>query len=115
MLVAFQNRYSECADDGPIAELLGDRAARYFRQKFALKIDGDKIPEASVEPLLAELQEVFARHEAAGALTFKSIIAPTSDFHAARHSQLSVEENLAMEKIVPIVAQVKTKGRAKAA
>lgn len=113
VLVAFQNRYTQVSDDGPINELLGERAGRYFRQKFEVKINGDLIPAAAVEPLMAELQEVFLRHEAAGALAFKAIIAPTADFHTARHSQLTVEENLAMEKIIPIVAQVKTKGREK--
>ena len=115
VLIAFQNRYAECKDDSPITELLGERAARYFRQAFALKIEGDKIPEANVESLLAELQEVFARHEAGAALTCKAIIKPTADFHTARHSQLTVEENMDLEKIIPIVAQVKTKGREKKA
>lgn len=115
VLVAFQNRYAECKDDAPIIELLGERAARYFRQAFALKIEGDKIPEASVEALLGELQELFARHEASAALTCKAIIKPTTDFHTARHSQLTIEENMELEKIIPIVAQVKTKGREKKA
>ena len=115
MLIGFQNRYAECKDDAPIIELLGERATRYFRQAFALKIEGDKVPEDAVEPLLAELQELFARLEAGAALTCKAIIKPTTDFHTARHSQLTVEENMDLEKISPLVAQVKTKGREKKA
>lgn len=112
VLVAFQNRYAQCADDAPVIALLGDeRTARFFRQAFELKIVGDLIPEAEVEPLLAEMQELFARHNAGAALTAKAIIKPTADFHAARHSALTVEENLQLERIVPIVVMVKTKGR----
>lgn len=112
VLVAFQNRYAQCADDAPVIAVLGDeRAARYFRQSFELKIAGDAIPDAEVEPLLAEMQELFARHNAGAALTAKAIIKPTADFHIARHSVLTVEENMALEKIVPIVVQIKTKGR----
>ncbi|MEA3207892.1 MAG: hypothetical protein QOE70_949 [Chthoniobacter sp.] len=116
VLVAFQNRYTQCSDDGPLIELLGgERAGRFFRQAFELKIAGDKVPEAAVETLIAELQELFARHNASEALSAKATIKPTADFHAARHSQLTVEENLTLEKIVPIVVQVKTKGREKKA
>ena len=83
--------------------MLGARAAQYFRQSFALKIDGTKIPEAAVEPLLGELQELFARHGASDALTATQGIAPTKDFHTARHTVLSIEENAALERVCPII------------
>lgn len=109
--VQFQNRYKAAPDDAAIVALLGARAAQYFRQSFTLKIDGTKIPEAAVEPLLGELQELFARHGAGDALTATQGIAPTKDFHTARHTLLSVEENAALERVCPIITAVKTKGR----
>ena len=69
----------------------GEHAARYFKQSFELKIKGDLIPDAAVEPLLAELQELFARHGASAALSAKATIKPTKEFHTARHTLFSVD------------------------
>jgi hypothetical protein len=114
VLVSFQSRYKAIPDESPIIETIGeDRTARFFRQSFELKVDGDKIPEASAEDLIAELQELFARFNATDALSAKSVIKPTSDFHTARHTALSVDENRAVDLVCPIVAAVKTKGRKK--
>ena len=66
-----------------IGRLAGEHAARYFKQSFELKIKGDVIPEAAVEPLLAELQELFARHGASAALSAKATIKPTKEFASA--------------------------------
>jgi hypothetical protein len=43
--------------------------------------------------------------------TFKAVIKPTPEFHAGRHTTLSVEENLAVDEACPIIVMVKTKGR----
>jgi hypothetical protein len=88
-----------------------DRTAQFFRQSFELKIDGDKIPADSAEALIDAIQTLFAQYNASDALTAKAVIKPTPDFHTARHTALSVDENLAVEMICPIVAMVKTKGR----
>ena len=88
------------------------RARKQFpssKQSFELKIKGDVIPDAAVEPLLAELQELFARHGASAALSAKATIKPTKEFHAARHTLFSVEQNHELDKVVPISASVKTK------
>lgn len=115
VLVSFQNRYKQISDEAPVLELLGEeRTAQFFRQSFELKIDGDLIPEDKVETLITALQELFMEHNAASALSAKSVIKPTKDFHAARHTALTVAENLSLQKLVPIVAMVKTKGRGKA-
>ena len=73
------------------------------------KIKGEAIPEAAVEPLLAELQEMFARHGASSALVAKATIKPTKEFHTARHTLFTPEQNAALDKIMPISASVKTK------
>lgn len=107
--VGFSNSYRGTSDEPAITRIAGEHAARYFKQSFELKIKGDLIPDAAVEPLLAELQELFARHGASSALTAKATIKPTKEFHTARHTLFSVAENHELDKVVPISASVKTK------
>ena len=114
LLVTFQNRYKAIADETEVTSLLGEeRTAQFFRQQFELKIDGDKLPAAHAEAIIAALHAVLVEHGAADALTAKALIKPTADFHTARHSSLTIEENQALELVCPIVAMVKTKGRKK--
>jgi hypothetical protein len=114
VLVTFSSRYKTIADESGIIDAIGpERTAQFFRQSFELKVDGDKIPVAVAEQLIMELQELFASHNASDALSAKTVIKPTADFHTARHSTLTLEENLAVETICPCVAIVKTKGRVK--
>ncbi|MEO6787286.1 MAG: hypothetical protein ABI318_14230 [Chthoniobacteraceae bacterium] len=72
--VGFSNSYRGTSDEPAITRLAGEHAAGYFKQPFELKIEGDVIPEVAVEPLLAELQKLFARHGASAALSAKSTI-----------------------------------------
>lgn len=112
ILVTFQNRYKAIADDAPLVAALGpELAARFFQQSFALKIDGDKIPAAVADEVIAAVQEVFATHGCADALSAKAEFKPLKDFHTARHSALTPEQNLAIERLTPIIPMVKTKGR----
>lgn len=112
VLVCFQSRYKETTDDAPILAVMGkERFAKYIRDSFSIKIDGDLVPLASAQELITELQELFAKHNAAGALTAKQIVKPTPNFHAARHTAFDPEENQAINLALPIVVQVKTKGR----
>lgn len=107
--VGFSNSYRTVTDEAALLRLAGEHAARFFKQSFELKIKGDAIPEAAVEPLLAELQEMFARHGASSALVAKATIKPTKEFHTARHTLFTPEQNAALDKIAPISASVKTK------
>ena len=107
--VGFSNSYRGTADEAALVSVAGDHAARFFKQNFEIKIKGEAIPEAAVEPLLAELQEMFARHGASSALVAKATIKPTKEFHTARHTLFTPEQNAAFDKIVPISASVKTK------
>ncbi len=107
--VGFNNSYRGISDEPAVSRLAGEHAARYFKQSFELKIKGDLIPDTAVEPLIAELQEMFARHGASAALSAKATIKPTKEFHTARHTLFSVERNYELDKVVPIIASVKTK------
>lgn len=97
VLVTFQNRYSKLDDESALLPVLGERTEKYFRQAFELKISGDKLPEAHAQELLNELQELFAKFGATDALEVKEGIKPTTEFHAARHLDLTPEQNLALE------------------
>lgn len=109
VLVTFQNRYKAAPDDGPIVEAIGpDLAGQFFRQSFALKIDGDKIPDDKADQLIADLQTLFEEHGCSEALTATACFKPTKDFHTARHSALTVEQNMAIERVAPIIPMVKT-------
>jgi hypothetical protein len=112
VLVTFSSRYSTLADETPVIEAIGaERTAQFFRQAFELKIDGDKIPSDRAEDLIGAIQNLFAEYNCTEALTFKAVIKPTPDFHTARHTALTVEENMAVDAACPIIAMVKTKGR----
>jgi hypothetical protein len=112
VIVTFASRYKVIQDETPIINAIGaDRTAQFFRQAFELKVDGDKIPADVAEELIGEITSLFSKYRASDALTAKAVIKPTADFHIARHTSLSVDENLEIETICPIVAMIKTKGR----
>ena len=111
VLVTFQNRYSQLPDEAGLLPLLGERTGEFFRQAFDLKISGDKLPAASSQELLDELQTLFAKYGCLDALEVKAGVKPIKEFHAARHLQLTPAENLALEQACPIIAMIKTKGR----
>jgi len=107
--VGFSNSYRGTSDDSAIVRAVGEEGARFFKQSFELKIKGDFIPEAAVEELIGELQELFARHHAGAALSAKAVFKPNKDFHTARHTLFTPEQNLEIDKVVPVGANVNTK------
>jgi hypothetical protein len=50
-----------------------------------LRIKGDLILKAAAEEIIGELQALFARHNAGGALSAKAVFKPAKEFHTARH------------------------------
>ena len=107
--VGFSNSYRGVSDEAALLRLAGEHTERFFKQSFEIKIKGDAIPEAAVEPLLAELQSLFARHGATAALVAKAVIKPTKEFHTARHTLFNAAQNQQLDKVVPVSASVKTK------
>ena len=89
--------------------MTGEKGAAFFKQSFELKIKGDLIPEAAAEEIIGELQAMFARHNAGAALSAKAFFKPTKEFHTARHTLYSAEENIEIDKVVLAAASVKTK------
>ncbi|HTB82243.1 MAG TPA: hypothetical protein VK742_01190 [Candidatus Sulfotelmatobacter sp.] len=111
VLVTFANRYSQLKDESGLLPILGDTTSEFFRQAFELKINGDKLPADKTQELLNKLQNLFAEYAATDALEVKEGIKPVDTFHTQRHLKLSVEQNLALEQVAPIIATIKTKGR----
>ena len=105
----FPNSYRGSTDDAAILRVTGEKGASFFKQSFELKIKGDLIPEAAAEEIIGELQALFARHNAGAALSAKALFKPTKEFHTARHTLYSAEENMEIDKVVPVAASVKTK------
>ena len=113
VLITFPNRYGRLESEAALLPILGEQTSTFFRQAFALEIDGDKLPAEKAQELLNELQQLFARYHAAEALKVKEGIKPVPDFHTVRHKFLSPQQNLAINQVCPIIAMVKTKGRIK--
>ena len=106
--VGFSNSYRGTTDDAAILRVTGEKGASFFKQSFELKIKGDLIPEASAEEIIGELQALFARHNAGAALSAKAVFKPSKEFHTARHTLYSADENMEIDKVVPVAASVKT-------
>ena len=111
VLVTFQNRYSMLADETALLPVLGGRTSQFFRESFEIKIKGDALPADHAQVLVDALQQLFAQYGAEAALELKAGVKPTTEFHAARHLNLTVAENIALDNACPIIAMVKTKGR----
>ena len=111
--VSFQNRYSGTEQDAALVEAVGaDIAERFFRQSFEIKVNGDAIPAENAQAVIDGLTKLFAANNAAGALKAKATFKPTAEYHEARHSKLTPEQNMNAERLIPCTAVVKTKGRA---
>jgi hypothetical protein len=83
----------------------------YFRVAFNLTIKGELLPVDKAQDIVDEIQRVLTKHGALDALEVKEEIKPTRDYHVARHTAFTPEQNLALEEACPIVAMIKTKGR----
>jgi len=112
MLFTMANRYRGLPDESPIVDLIGEaRTTAYFSQSVEIKVNGDKVPLDNLPVFVAELTELCARHNASGALTSKAVIKPSPEFHTARHTAFTPEENIALDSFLAPVVSIKTKGR----
>ena len=67
------------------------------------------IRSPGLQKIIGELQALFVRHNAGAALSAKAVFKPTKEFHTARHTLNSADENMEIDKVVPVAACVKTK------
>lgn len=111
VLVTYPNRYSKLENEDALAPILGDDLSRYVRQSFTLSIKGEELPVGQEQEVVDAIQALLEAYGALGALEVKEELKPTPDFHTARLRQFTPEQNMAIERVWPIVAMVKTKGR----
>lgn len=112
VLVTYQNRYGKLESEDPLVPIIGEGlTAKFFRQSFELNISGELLPEGKEQAIVDQITAVLEEFNALEALDVAACIKPTKDFHTARHSKLTVDQNLLVQEVCPIVAQVKTKGR----
>lgn len=111
VLVSMTSRYKQPSDLPTLTAILGDSADRYLRTSFELKIDSAKIPADKQQAVVDRLVAVLTEFGCADALSAKEGIAPTDEFHVARHTLFTPEANMAIENVMPMMVAVKTKGR----
>lgn len=111
VLVTFQNRYPALSHEAAVVGVLGDRTGEFFEQTFDLKISSDKLPQDAAQDFINALFALCDQFHCPDALVVKEGVKPTKTFHEARHRELTVEQNLTLQQVCPIVAMIKTKGR----
>ena len=94
----------------PIQDIFAGRERDLFYSSFDIGISGDEIPTASIAPLVVALKELFAKHGASAALEVKRIFKPRPAFFTSRHTMFSVEENIKIDAVIPVISSVKVKG-----
>ena len=52
VLITFPNRYGRLESESALLPILGEQTSTFFRQAFALEIDGDKLPAENAQELL---------------------------------------------------------------
>ena len=63
-----------------------------------------------MQQFVNELMALVGKFGAEDAVEVKEGLKPTKDFHAQRHSLLTVEQNLHLDAVCQFQAQIKTKG-----
>lgn len=113
VLVTFQDKFKLAESVQAVAALIGAAAVTaHFHQAFEVKVKGDDLPRtAETQKLLNEMKALFIKYGVAHALGFKSSIVPNKGFNKARHLLFTPEVNVALNRIVPMIPVVKTKGR----
>jgi hypothetical protein len=110
VLVTFQDRYKQPANEEQLRTVLGNDAQKYLRSEFKLEIDSTKIPEAVQQDLVTALVALLDSFDCKDALSAGSKLVPTESFHKERHRVFTPEKNAEIEAIMPMTAAVKTKG-----
>jgi len=93
-----------------IQNILAGREKELFYSTFDIKISGEDIPTVAMAPLITELKLLFERHGAGKALSLKRDFKPRPAFFTSRHTLFTVEENVTIDSVVPIITAIKVKG-----
>ncbi len=110
VLVSVTSYYSG-VNDPAVLEAVAPGLGDSFERKYSITIKSDKLPKQGEESLLAELVELFSRHNATDALEVKDSYVPKEGFHVTRHVDLTEEQNNRLDKLAKCRVAVKVKGR----
>lgn len=102
-----KEKYAEgFTDDEALAGAIGRaNVEKYFHWRTKYGIDYDKIPEDKQEAFAQGVEELRAKLGVPSeAITAKQYLEPNAGFHAARTTLLSVEQNKALDALIPVVA-----------
>jgi hypothetical protein len=98
--VTVKEQYYAFANEDAFVPVLGeDLVAKYFRQAFELKVDGDKLPSDKAGELVEKLQALMAEYGCADALEAKECVVPVENFKALRFAELDLAQSLALENV----------------
>jgi hypothetical protein len=119
VLVEFQKRFKQpdpktTSFDLVAAQVeaaMGEHYGRFGRFGYSFTIKGDLVPAEHAPAVLEGIQKVLAQFGCEDALSAKETITTTSDFHVARHTIFTPQQNAELDRVLPMVKQVKTKGR----
>jgi hypothetical protein len=111
--VTFPDKYKGIVDPKEITAIVGATiASTHFHQAWSLTVKGSELPAtAATQKLLNDVVALFKAAGAEHAIEFKAGIKPKKGFGALRHTVLSVAQNLALNRICPIITTFNTKGR----
>ena len=110
VLVNFIKKYS-ATDEERVVEALGKTGKTivkdYFYEKLSIKIDGDKIPAAKLQEVIDATVALYTKLGVLDAVDAKVVVVPNENFHAARHTILTEEQNITLQSVAPCQTQVK--------
>lgn len=92
-------------DESLLVTVLGDElVSRHFRQATVLKIELEKFPENNQEAFAAGVIKLAEELGGSDAVTATQCIQPRAGFHESRSSILTVDQNVRLDEILPVVA-----------
>lgn len=106
--ITITSRYSLAKPDDVREKGFNDLVEQgYLVERCDIRVDSDKIPEASRIPFVLKLKEL-AKECGVGedAISYSHGYAPRPVFHQDRYRLLSVERNLALQKVAPATLYV---------
>lgn len=101
-----KNAYSNglTDDEALIAAIGKEKVSEYFKQATVLKLDLDQCPEDRQEDFANRVLALAKELGAEAAVSASQCIQPKAGFHEARTHLLTLEENKALDKLMPVTA-----------
>jgi hypothetical protein len=101
-----KNAYSKLllSEAGIVGAIGQELCNANFRQATVLKVDFDKVPDASQEEFAQAVLKLAAQMGATDAVSVSQCIQPKAGFHESRTTLLTPEQNEALDRVLPVTA-----------